>query len=186
VKIRSGWDSASVNFLEIGRIAQEEGVDAVILHPRTRAQGFSGKADWSHIHRLKESLTIPVIGSGDIFCAQDALDMVSQTGCDGIMIGRGSYGNPWLLANILRLQAGETPCEPSPADRHAVIRDHLDLHLEHFGPRRTLGEIRKHLSWYSKGLPGSSGFRAAVNNTVDLSELRRVIDDFFSDATATA
>lgn len=186
VKIRSGWDSASVNFLEIGRIAQEEGVEAIILHPRTRAQGFSGKADWSHIRRLKQSLTIPVIGSGDIFYAQDALDMVAETGCDGVMIGRGSYGNPWLLANILRLQSGETAREPSPAERHTVIRDHLELHLECFGHRRTLGEMRKHLSWYSKGLPGSSGFRAAVNSTFDLNELRNVVDDFFSAAEATA
>ncbi len=183
IKIRSGWDSSSLNFLEIGRIAQEEGADAIILHPRTRAQGFGGRADWSHIRQLKEGLRIPVVGSGDIFCAQDALDMKAQTGCDAVMVGRGSYGNPWLIESILRLQAKKSPTAPSPQNRHAVACEHLHLHLERFGPQRTLGEMRKHLCWYSKGLPGSASFRAALNNSPTIADLRSAVDEFFLAST---
>lgn len=107
VKIRSGWDLTNLNFLEIAHICENEGADAVILHPRTRCQGFSGHSNWDHLTELKQHISIPVIGSGDIYTAQDGIDMLCQTGCDGIMIGRGGYGNPWLISNILHLQRGD-------------------------------------------------------------------------------
>ena len=180
IKIRSGWDHSSENYLEIGHIAQEEGADAVTLHPRTRAQGFSGKSAWEHIHALKQRLRIPVIGSGDIFDAEDALSMRAGSGCDAVMIGRGGYGNPWLLRDILELEKANTrPSAPSREDRLRVVLRHFDLHLEQFGPVRTLGEMRKHLCWYSRGLCGASSFRAQVNSSRGVDELRKATRAFF-------
>ena len=120
VKIRSGWNLKQINFLEIAHICELEGADAVILHPRTRCQGFGGHSNWDHLAMLKQHIGIPVIGSGDIYTAQDGLDMLNRTGCDGIMIGRGGYGNPWLIDNILRLQQGQPEQHPTPQQRLAT------------------------------------------------------------------
>ena len=180
VKIRSGWDVEQINYLEIGRIAQEEGVDAITLHPRTRSQGFAGLSDWTHLRRLKESLTIPVIGSGDIFTAEDGLRMLAETGCDAIMIGRGGYGSPWLLAELAARLQGEDWQAPTPAERAEVARRHLDLALEIFGERRTLGEMRKHLCWYARGLSGAAGFRQSINRAEEIITMRALIDTFFT------
>jgi len=182
VKIRSGWDSSSVNFLEIGRIAVDEGVDAVTLHPRTRAQGFSGKADWDQISQLKSALTVPVIGSGDIFTPEDGLRMLEQTRCDAIMIGRGGYGNPWLIRRIAAMQNGEQLPHPAPADRLAAARRHLEYFTGYFGEGKALFHMRKHLCWYSRGLAGAAAFRAAVNRTGSVDDLRRQMDSFFLSA----
>jgi nifR3 family TIM-barrel protein len=159
IKIRSGWDAPSINYLEIGKIAENEGVDAITLHPRTRAQGFSGCADWEHIATLKEKITIPVFGSGDIFSAEDGVKMLRSTNCDAIMIGRGSYGNPWLLRQILELLHERPLCAPTPAEKLTVALRHLDLYREQFGERKTLLDMRKHLCWYARGLAGASHFR---------------------------
>ena len=180
VKIRSGWDAESINFLEIGRIAEAEGAAAVTLHPRTRAQGFSGHSDWQHLAALKAALKIPVIGSGDIFCGDDAIAMLTMTGCDGLMIGRGGYGNPWLIRDILNLQAGVAPTPPTARERLQVADDHLELSAALNGPARALFEMRKHLCWYARGLPGAAHFRARVNSTETLAGLRSEIHDFFS------
>lgn len=182
VKIRSGWDSSSVNFLEIGRIAVDEGADAVTLHPRTRSQGFSGQADWDQITQLKSALTVPVIGSGDIFTAEDGLRMLEQTDCDAIMIGRGGYGNPWLIRDIAAMQKGEQLPYPEPAERLATVRRHLEYFLEYFGEHKALFHMRKHLCWYSRGLPGAAAFRAAVNRTGSLDDLREQMEIFFLSA----
>ncbi|MDO3377035.1 tRNA dihydrouridine synthase DusB [Geoalkalibacter halelectricus] len=179
VKIRSGWDGASENFLEIGRIAQEEGADAVTLHPRSRAQGFSGKAAWEHIRALKRELRIPVIGSGDVFAPADAYNMLEDTGCDAVMVGRGGYGNPWLLGAIRARERAACWAPPARTARLEVVLRHFDLHLEQFGPLRTLGEMRKHLCWYSRGLGGASNFRALVNSSRCVEELRCATHDFF-------
>jgi hypothetical protein len=181
VKIRSGWDADQINFLEIGRIAQEEGVDAITLHPRTRSQGFSGLSDWSHLRRLKEELTIPVIGSGDIFIAADGLRMLAETGCDAIMIGRGGYGNPWLLAELAARLQGEDWQAPTPAERAEVAHRHLDLALEILGEHRSLGEMRKHLCWYARGLSGAATFRQSINRAEEIATMRALVDAFFSD-----
>lgn len=182
VKIRSGWDAGSVNFLEIGRIAEQEGADAVTLHPRTRAQGFGGQADWDQIGALKRQLAIPVIGSGDIFEAADALAMLKRTGCDGIMIGRGGYGNPWLIRQILDAQAGRPLQQPSPDERCTVALAHLDRFAATFGAAKAIRDMRKHLCWYARGLDGAAAFRARVNHLADLSALRRTVQDFFTAA----
>jgi len=179
VKLRSGWDHQSVNFLEIARIAVAEGADAITLHPRTRSQVFSGKADWSQIALLKAELPVPVIGSGDIFREEDALDMLRETGCDAVMIGRGAYGNPWLIGNILAMQNGRQPVRPGPLDRLEVFRSHLELFVDSFGPERAHFDMRKHLSWYARGLPGAANFRSLINQTRSLGDLRLLTDDFF-------
>ncbi len=180
VKIRSGWDSNSVNCLEVAEIAVAEGADAVTLHPRTRAQGFSGRADWELIRRLKETLPVPVIGSGDIFTAEDALTMQARTGCDAIMIGRGSYGNPWLFRDILDRQAGRGITPPTPDERWRAAEMHLDLFLATFGARKAVRDLRKHLAWYSRGLPGAAQFRAEVNRLQSIDEMRSTMAAFFA------
>lgn len=184
VKLRSGWDQQSVNFLEIARIAIAEGADAITLHPRTRSQGFSGRADWDQIARLKRAVTVPVIGSGDIFKATDAMKMLEQTGCDAVMIGRGAYGNPWLIADILALQAGRKPAVPPVLDRLQVFRDHLDLFVSQFGPKKALLDLRKHLSWYARGLPGAAGLRARIIKIHSLIDLRLAAEEFFLSSAA--
>lgn len=182
VKIRSGWDLHSVNFLEVARIAAQEGADAVTLHPRTRSQGFGGEANWEHIAELKESIAVPVIGSGDIFLPEDALRMLKETGCDAVMIGRGGYGNPWLIRNILALQEGRQSLLPTPEERYRVAQQHMDLYVNRFGERKALFDMRKHLCWYSRGLSEAAGFRTRVNQTQSLQELRDALNEFFSNA----
>lgn len=183
IKIRSGWDLESVNYLEIGRIAQAEGVDAVTLHPRTRSQGFSGHSDWEQIRALKEQLSIPVIGSGDVFCADDGLRMLQETGCDALMIGRGGYGNPWLIAELCARLDHRPWQPPTMAERAAIVHRHLELCLEIFGERKTLGEMRKHLCWYARGLDGAAAFRLAINNSEGLEQMRHLVQDFFIEET---
>ncbi|MBE0576263.1 MAG: tRNA dihydrouridine synthase DusB [Desulfuromonadales bacterium] len=182
IKLRSGWDHDSVNFLEIARIAAEEGVDAVTLHPRTRTQMFGGQADWHQIKRLKESLSIPVIGSGDLFTAECIKTMFEQTGCDAVMIGRGGYGNPWIIGQALEMLADQPVTQPSLAERFAVARSHFELCLETFGPQKTLGQMRKHLCWYVRGMENAAGFRMEINRTKTIAEMNDRLEDFFADA----
>jgi hypothetical protein len=185
VKIRSGWDSASVNFLEVARIAVAEGVDGITLHPRTRSQGFAGRADWDQIRRLKESLTVPVIGSGDILSAGDALSMLKETGCDGVMIGRGCYGNPWLIRETLSRLSGRTTSPPTVAERLDIAELHLELFSRSFGAQKAVLDMRKHLCWYARGLTGAAAFRALVNQVRSVPELREAMLSFFTSAPAT-
>lgn len=180
VKIRTGWVCGDDTFPEVGRIAQEEGCDAITLHPRSRAQMFEGKANWAKIGELKSTLKIPVIGSGDLFTADDVVRMLGETGCDAVMVARGAMGNPWLIREALALLAGETPVPPTVAERLAVARRHLELFTEFEGGRVALMEMRKHLSWYSKGLPGAAHFRAAVNRIEDAAELVGAMEEFFN------
>lgn len=182
IKFRSGWDHDSVNFLEIGRIAAEEGVDAVTLHPRTRSQMFGGEADWMQIKELKEGLSIPVIGSGDLFSAEKIKTMFELTGCDAVMVGRGGYGNPWIIGQALKLLAGQPATEPSSAERLVIARDHLELSLEIFGPHKTLGQMRKHLCWYVRGMKNAAAFRTEINQTKTVAEMSARLEEFFADA----
>ncbi|MCF6266863.1 MAG: tRNA dihydrouridine synthase DusB [Desulfuromusa sp.] len=184
VKIRSGWNEQSLNFLEIGQIAEAEGVDAITLHPRPRSQGFSGKADWAHITELKSAINIPVFGSGDIFNAEDGLLMLQQTGCDAIMIGRGGYGNPWLISQLLDLLAGKKVIYPSSAEKLQVALQHLQFHRDHFGGKKTLLEMRKHLCWYARGLEGASHFRATLQKTEQLDQVLDLTKLFFTQTEA--
>ena len=184
IKIRSGWDEQSLNFLEIGHIAEAEGVDAITLHPRPRSQGFSGQARWEQIAELKNSLSVPVFGSGDIFNPEDGLRMLQQTGCDAIMLGRGCYGNPWLISQILALLEGKEAIYPTPMEKFTVAARHLQLHRQQFGDKKTLLEIRKHLCWYTRGLPGSSLFRSQLQKVSDLDHALKLTELFFSHAEA--
>jgi nifR3 family TIM-barrel protein len=183
IKIRSGWDERTPNFLEIGRIAENEGVDAVTLHPRSRAGMFGGHADWEQIRQLKEALSIPVIGSGDLFSVEDIKTMFAQTGCDAVMIGRGGYGNPWLASQALDLLAGRAVVEPTPIERLEMANSHFELCLQSFGPSKTLGLMRKHLCWYVRGLENATGFRMRINNSSSIDEMRKLLEGFFGDAT---
>ena len=182
VKMRSGWDASRLNFLEIARIAETEGADAVTLHPRTRSQGFAGQAQLEHLRQLKEAMRIPVIGSGDLFTADDIKTMFTRTGCDAVMIGRGGYGNPWLIQQALDVMAGRTSDQADTAERGRIAREHLELYIEYFGPRKALGHMRKHLCWYVRGLPNSAGFRSRMNNIASVDDMRGILDDFFVQA----
>ncbi|HEY6871254.1 MAG TPA: tRNA dihydrouridine synthase DusB [Geobacteraceae bacterium] len=183
IKIRTGWEAESANFLEIGRIAEEEGADAVTLHPRSRAQMFEGKADWSLISALKEALSIPVLGSGDLFSAADVVEMLRRTGCDGVMIARGALGNPWIFREALETLAGREPRLPTPAERGETALRHLELFIATFGERVAMREMRKHLCWYARGVAGAAQFRALVNRLQEKGELVRALHEFFQEPT---
>lgn len=184
IKIRSGWDEQNRNFLEIARLAEDAGIDAITLHPRTRSQMFGGRAAWRDIADLKEAVSIPVIASGDIFTADDALNVLSATGCDGVMVARGGYGNPWLIGQILARLSGRAAAPPAPAERIAMAREHLSLFLHHYGPARTLVHMRKHLCWYTHGMANAAPFRQLINRTGSVDELYRTLDEFAAAAAA--
>jgi tRNA-dihydrouridine synthase B len=179
IKIRIGWQADEPNFLEIARIAEAEGCDAITLHPRSQAQMFEGNADWSRIAELKQSVKIPVIGSGDLFSAGDVIAMLDQTGCDGAMIARGALGYPWIFREALDIQAGREPHLPTPAEKLSTALRHLDLFIELAGERVAIQEMRKHLSWYSRGLAGATRFRTMVNIIEQRETLIQALHDFF-------
>lgn len=176
VKMRKGWDEASINFLELCRIAEAEGVKAVTIHPRTREQFFSGRADWNAIREAKAAVRIPVIGNGDIFEAQDAREMIRLTGCDAVMIGRGALGNPFLFEATAALLNGERlPSTPTPQQRIQTALRHFDLMAELKGTNRTIAEMRKHLSWYIKGIPGAAQARNRLNLATTREEIVSIL-----------
>jgi len=160
VKIRSGWDDASINAPDAAGMLDELGVAAVTVHPRTRVQGFKGTSDWSLLTEVKRSCSIPVIGNGDVKTPQDALRMLEETGCDAVMIGRGAVGNPWIFSGAASLAAtGKAPPSPSLAERLELVIEHLDLMVEDKGERRGVMEMRKHIVAMLKGFPGAVGLR---------------------------
>ena len=179
VKIRAGWNARQVNAVEVGQIAEECGVDAVILHPRTADQGFAGLSDWGLIAALKERLRIPVIGSGDIRCPEDAARMLRETGCDGVMVGRGVLGNPWIIANILSHLAGGTVSVPSLAEREETIRCHLALAIDFYDEKVGTRNFRKHLLWYTKGLRGGAQFRKEAGQISDQASAWNALHNYF-------
>lgn len=173
VKLRVGIDDERHTYLDAGRIAEAEGVAAVALHGRTVAQLYSGQADWSHIGRLKEAVTsIPVLGNGDIWEASDALAMMARTGCDGVVIGRGCLGRPWLFGELAAALGGRpVPPPPTTAQVVPVVQEHAELLCRWFGPDKGIRELRKHTGWYLKGYPVGSPVRAALNQVRSLAEL---------------
>jgi tRNA-dihydrouridine synthase B len=186
VKIRAGWSYREINALEIGRIAEDCGIDAVTLHPRTVEEGFGGISDWGLIAALKAQLRVPVIGSGDIRSPEDAVRMFRETGCDGVMVGRGCLGNPWVIKNILSHISGGTAFVPSLAEREETIRRHLTLATDYYGERVGTRDFRKHLLWYTKGLRGGAQFRQVAGRITDRAGAGEALRGYFRRLTETA
>ena len=177
IKIRRGFDEARVNAVEIAHIAQESGAAAVAVHGRTREQYYAGKADWEIIRQVKEHVTIPVIGNGDVTDGASAAAILKQTGCDGVMVGRAARGNPWIFAQIHHfLKTGETLPRPELAGVKRQILEHAELMLACKGEYTAIREMRKHVSWYSAGYPHSSKIRQRINEVESMEELREVMD----------
>jgi nifR3 family TIM-barrel protein len=183
VKFRIGIDGDHHTHLDGGRIAAEEGAAAVALHARTAAQRYSGTADWDQIARLKQHVTgIPVLGNGDIFDAGDALDMMAATGCDGVVIGRGCLGRPWLFAELSAAFTGNTrPTPPTLGEVADIARRHGELLADHFGEDRGMREIRKHVAWYLHGFPAGSDLRRALALVKTLKELEELLSQLDPD-----
>jgi tRNA-dihydrouridine synthase B len=179
IKIRSGWNEKTVNFLEVTKMAEECGVNAVILHGRTRAQGYGVQADWGVMARAKEHLRIPVIGNGDLTSPQAVIDFFNQTGCAGAMIGRGALGNPWIFRQALKMLQGDPPQAPSLEEKKAMILRHLKMVVEMRGEVYGLKEFRKHLIWYTRGLRGNADFRSQIPLCKTVTEMAERIQEHF-------
>lgn len=176
VKIRKGFDEEHINAVEMAHIAQESGAVAIAVHGRTREQYYSGKADWEIIRKVKEAVKIPVIGNGDVWTPQDAIDMRKQTGCDGVMIGRGAQGNPWIFKQILHYeQTGELLEKPSPQEVTEMILRHAKMQMEFKGEYIGMREIRKHAAWYTAGYKNSAKLRGKINETETYEELKELL-----------
>ena len=176
VKIRKGFDDEHVNAVEMAKVAQESGAAAVAVHGRTREQYYSGKADWDIIRQVKEAVSIPVIGNGDLLTAEDVIAMKEQTGCDGFMIGRGAQGNPWIFEQILHyFRTGEKLPKPSAEEVTDMILRHAKMMLEFKGEYTGIREIRKHAAWYTAGYPNSAKLRVAINAVESYEELERLL-----------
>ncbi len=164
VKIRKGWDDNNINAVEIAKVIEENGAKALAIHGRTREQFYSGKADWGIIRKVKEALTIPVIGNGDVFTVEDGINLLRETNCDGIMIGRGSQGNPWIFKRMAYyMESGELLPEPTVKEKVLMALKHMNLVVEHKGEYVGIREMRKHIAWYLKGLRNTASLRNEIN-----------------------
>lgn len=180
-KIRAGWDENSINAVEIAKICEDNGAQAITVHARTRMQYYSGSADWRIIRDVKRAVSVPVFGNGDIFRAADALRMLDETGCDAVMVGRGAQGNPWLFAGIMALMEGRTPPEVTSRMRVEMAKRHFEMETELHGKRQGLLEMRKHIAWYVHGLHGASGFRNHINALETGEEVLEALDEFMKE-----
>lgn len=179
VKIRSGWDDTHKNAVEVAKICEKAGAKAITIHARTRAQGYSGKADWDMIKQVKEAVSIPVIGNGDVTSAEKAKEMLEQTGCDAIMIGRGVLGNPWLIKECVEyLENGTLPENVSYEEKVEMMKRHYKLLVEDKSEMQALLEIRSHIIWYLKGMPESKRIKESICKCKSTEEMFAIIDDY--------
>ena len=168
LKIRKGWDDTCINAVEIAKVAEDCGISAIAIHGRTREQYYSGKADWDIIRQVKENVSIPVIGNGDVFEVEDAINMLNQTNCDAIMIGRGAQGNPWIFNRINHyMQTGEILAKPTAEEKISTAIGHMKLAVAEHGEYVAVREMRKHIGWYIKGLKNSARYRDEINKLTD-------------------
>ena len=179
VKIRSGWDQNSINAVEIAKICESAGASAICVHPRTRSQGYSGKADWNIIKQVKENVSIPVIGNGDIKSATDAKKMLEETGCDAVMIGRASLGNPWIFKQVNEYIENDKKIDnPTPLERVEMCIKHLNYLKDIKIDKVAVLEIRNHVAWYLKGLKGSNEIKNEIFKTKDIDKIEQILNDY--------
>ena len=183
LKIRMGWDDNSINGIEIGKIAEEEGVSALTIHARTRDMFYSGNADWDFIKKAKETVNIPIIGNGDILSPEDGERMLKYTNCDAIAIGRGSMGNPWIFKRILKLMNGETDIPPTIEEIINMSIYHLKMACSIKGERVGVKEMRKQLAWYLKGMKNSNEVKNQINTLNNKLEIEKVLNEYLQESS---
>lgn len=178
VKIRSGWDNNHINAVEVAKICEKAGASAICVHPRTRSQGYSGKADWNIIKDVVNNVSIPVIGNGDIKTPEDTKRMLDETGCSAVMIGRGLLGNPWLIKNSICYLNNEQIDIPSEIDRIDMALHHLNYLKEFKNDKTAALEIRNHIAWYLKGINGSNEIKNIIFKTTNINDIIKILEDF--------